>query len=233
MSNHKSCMICKEDFSHNNVFTKEGAAETRISGLCEVCFDNTCFDMHENLSDLTHSYAVELHPVRTVGGCFLAGGALRTLVDADDELKDLDLFFTDEDSLVKTIDYFEAQKGFKNIFACPKRELFTYMNETTQTKVQLVAKEFYTPEQAIASFDITACCAAWDGQKIYKQRRFVSDVLNKRIHLNNIAYPNATMRRMNKYSHKGYLMTKDAIECFVGAVNIMELTEDNMEFYVD
>jgi hypothetical protein len=158
---------------------------------------------------------------------------MRISVDISDELKDIDLFFETEEALNKTLDYFEKHKNFKNIFACPKRELFTYVDEESETKVQLVAKEFYTPQQAIDSFDVTACCAAWDGLKIYKHRRFISDVMHKRIHLNNVQYPNATMRRINKYSHKGYTLTQDAIGYFVETVNGMELTEDNMEFYVD
>lgn len=33
------CVHCKESFSKTNVFTKEGWAETQISGMCEKCFD--------------------------------------------------------------------------------------------------------------------------------------------------------------------------------------------------
>lgn len=35
-----SCIECGEPFSSKNVFTPEGWAETRISGMCESCFDN-------------------------------------------------------------------------------------------------------------------------------------------------------------------------------------------------
>lgn len=232
MSN-KHCVMCKEEFGHNNVFTDAGLKETQISGMCEVCFDNITFDLQENLERFTEDYSEELWPVKNIAGCFLAGGAMRICVDIGDELKDIDLFFETEEALNKTLDYFEGHKNFKNIFACPKRELFTYVDEESKTKVQLVAKAFYTPQEAIESFDVTACCAAWDGESIYKHRRFVSDVINKRIHLNNVQYPNATMRRINKYSHKGYTLTRDAIGYFVETVNGMELTEDNMEFYVD
>lgn len=230
---YKNCVMCKEEFGHNNVFTDAGLRETQISGMCEVCFDSVTYDMYEYIEDLVENYPEELFPVTSVRGCFLAGGAMRTLVDPEDALKDIDLFFETEDALNKTLDYFEANENFKNIFTCPKRELFTYINTEDEVKVQLVAKEFYTPQEAIESLDVTACCAAWDGKSIYKHRRFVSDVMNKRIHLNNIQYPNATMRRINKYSHKGYTLTQDAIRYFVETVNAMELTEDNMEFYVD
>jgi len=37
--NYTNCVCCKEEFSKENVFTQEGAAETQISGMCEKCFD--------------------------------------------------------------------------------------------------------------------------------------------------------------------------------------------------
>lgn len=34
------CIDCGEEFSNNNVFTEAGWKETKISGLCEKCFDD-------------------------------------------------------------------------------------------------------------------------------------------------------------------------------------------------
>jgi hypothetical protein len=34
------CIQCRQPFKYGvNVFTKEGHAETKISGMCEKCFD--------------------------------------------------------------------------------------------------------------------------------------------------------------------------------------------------
>ncbi|MEP9326664.1 hypothetical protein PPMP20_26570 [Paraburkholderia phymatum] len=33
------CRVCGEPFSDANVYSEAGWIETRISGLCEVCFD--------------------------------------------------------------------------------------------------------------------------------------------------------------------------------------------------
>lgn len=40
------CISCGEPFSNKNVFTREGLAEIKISGMCEVCFDEL-FDLEE------------------------------------------------------------------------------------------------------------------------------------------------------------------------------------------
>ena len=85
----------------------------------------------------------------------------------------------------------------------------------------------------IDSFDITACCAAYDGSNFEVNQRFVFDNLNKILNLNKVEYPLATMKRIVKYTEKGFKLQNDAVEFFVTSVNEMKLTEDNMTFYVD
>jgi len=36
------CIKCREGFSPSNVYTDAGWRETKISGLCERCFDEIC-----------------------------------------------------------------------------------------------------------------------------------------------------------------------------------------------
>ena len=38
-TSYTACVHCNEPFSHKNVYSAEGWAETQISGLCEKCFD--------------------------------------------------------------------------------------------------------------------------------------------------------------------------------------------------
>lgn len=33
------CIHCKQPFTHDNIFSADGWAETQISGCCEKCFD--------------------------------------------------------------------------------------------------------------------------------------------------------------------------------------------------
>lgn len=44
---HLTCTNCSLPFSSENVYTREGWAETQISGICESCFD----DMFENMEE--------------------------------------------------------------------------------------------------------------------------------------------------------------------------------------
>lgn len=36
------CIQCREGFSDSNVYSEAGWRETKISGLCERCFDEIC-----------------------------------------------------------------------------------------------------------------------------------------------------------------------------------------------
>ena len=227
------CTACKEEINSSNVFTDAGRKELAISGLCEVCFDNMTFDVSEKLEVLMEKFSKDLQPVVNIKGCFLAGGALRTTVDPTDEVQDLDLFFETKEALDEARAYYDNSGLYKSVFECPKGELFTYRNLETAVKVQLVAKEFYSPQEAIDSFDIIAGCAAWDGEDFYKNRKFISDVLNKRITINVVTYPKSTMRRVAKYVGKGYRLTREAVDAFVDTVSGMELTEENSEYYID
>ena len=43
----KKCFACGKGFSDENVFTALGWEETKISGMCELCFDK-CFEDEED-----------------------------------------------------------------------------------------------------------------------------------------------------------------------------------------
>lgn len=224
--NKRYCICCKEEISYANTRTKAGWDEVEISGMCEKCFDDSTFCMGDGLDDLNQDV------LDIVGnGVVLAGGALRSLIDPDDIVCDYDLFFTDTSKIEATKKYF-LKKGYTKVFECPQGKLITFKDE--DTKVQIINKRDYSScNDIIGSFDITACCAAYDGKEFYKHNRFVFDNLNKLINLNAIEYPIATMKRIAKYSQKGFRLTTQATEDFVTYCNQVELTEDNRVFYID
>lgn len=221
------CSSCGEEISFSNTISPEGWREVNLSGICEKCFDNSTFNLEENLDVLDSSILSLLRD-----GVVLAGGALRALVDTSEEIMDYDLFVLDQGVIPKLKVDLEGL-GYKLVFECPKGQLYTYKNPEG-TKVQIINKRPYKDcEDLITSFDITACCAAYDGNTFYTNDRFVFDNLNKIINLNKVEYPNATLRRIVKYSNKGFKLSNAAVTTFTTTVNSMILTEDNTEFYID
>lgn len=226
----KHCRACNEEISWANTATEDGWQEVSITCTCEKCFDNLTFDMEENVHEISE---VVQKLVQKSPSVVLAGGALRMLVDpCNEEICDYDLFVTDQGVLEKLLADIQAL-GYTKVFECPKRELFTFVT-ADEPKIQVINKRPYKDcGDIISSFDITASCAAWDGENFYKHERFVFDVLNKRINLNTVEYPNATMKRIVKYALKGYTLTPQANDFFITSVNEMELTEANRAMYVD
>lgn len=222
----QQCISCKEQIDWSNTQSPAGWREMHISGMCEKCYDNCTFDL--DIGD--YKYPEEILDI-VKDGVVLAGGALRALVNYDDNPSDYDLFFT-KDKVMETELYFGA-KGYKVVFRCPKNELTT-MTAADGTKVQLITKEIYSsPQELVDSFDITACCAAWDGEVFYKHDRFVFDNINKLINFNRVDYPVATVKRLQKYIQKGFSMQSKAALDLVLMINKTELTEENMKFYID
>ena len=221
------CKSCGEGQSYNNTRTEAGVAEWSISGICEKCFDDITFCIEENIE--------ELHPdiLEIIGnGVVLAGGALRYCIDPDDTICDYDIFFTNLDKVKEVREYLEGLY-YNLIFECPKGELYTYINED-KVKVQLITKKAYSSAEEMAlAFDICACCASWDGEQVHKHNRFVFDNLNKLININKIEFPVASMKRIAKYIKKGFHLTPEASLDFVTLVNQMQLTEDNIQMYID
>lgn len=227
------CLSCGEVISWENTDGDEDLREHMISGVCGVCFEHCCATplLIEDIELQSEDDEI-LDMVKNNDGVILGGGYFRKLVDEDDVLCDYDIFFTKNDAIEKLKNHLELL-GYRQVFACPKGELFTYKKQDG-VKVQLITKFIYSNlREMVDSFDLTACCAGWDGEMFESNRRFIFDVKSKRINLNKVTYPVATMNRIAKYTGKGYTLTPKANLEFVLAVNEMVLDENNMALYVD
>lgn len=227
------CKCCGIAIGFDNTFTDEGKLEAKISGMCEVCFDYNTLqtEVDEMVEDLCEDYDV-INAALNLPGAYVGGGIFRTMVDRNDVVMDIDVFFNKRATADLYMEILE-ELDYNQVFACPQGELYTY-KRGDDVKVQLITKFFYpSVEELVDSFDITACCAGHDGSKFYSNRRFFTDVMNKNIYLNKITYPVATLNRITKYVKKGYSLSATANMDFVEFVNQVELDENNIVYYVD
>tara|TARA_Y100000310_G_scaffold30979_1_gene29406 strand:- start:9710 stop:10444 length:735 start_codon:yes stop_codon:yes gene_type:complete len=229
----KVCISCQQDMGFDNVFSEDAKKEVDITGICEVCFDNTTYPpLFEEAIECRLDYDDIFKMVKSIDGLILAGGVFRYLVDPDEEIKDYDLFFQDRDAVDATQAYLK-NLGYEMVFECPEGSLKTYAKGDLP-KVQLITKWYYANlSEVISSFDITACCAAWCGESYETHKRFYSDVLNKNIYLNTVQYPVATLNRIIKYVGKGYKLSRTGNLDFITTINSTELDEDHLVFYID
>jgi len=145
-----------------------------------------------------------------IGGVYLAGGALRSLVDLDEVVSDYDLFFESQVAAEMTRERLN-NLGFDLIFECPEGKLFTFKGRGM--KIQCVCENYYfTARELISSFDFTACAAAFDGNTLWVHRHFARSVGKKTLKLLSLTFPVATLGRIIKYDKKGYKTGKCRLE---------------------
>ncbi len=177
-------------------------------------------------------------------GCFLAGGSLRTLIN-DEEVCDFDLFFNgqlmyqpvDQDVFqpvlpARVIEVREIleKENFDLIFECPEGKLFTY--KKGEMKVQLILETAGTPDEVINQFDINAGRCAFDGEFIYIPLQFARDVKTKYLSIHDVSFPVATMKRLVKYSNKGYNINR-ACKQFLENIQNKSFNLGDLRVYID
>lgn len=167
------------------------------------------------------------------GNVILAGGSLRHIFFAGDEIADFDIFFLNMHSaeiLKLELESLEAKK----VFECPRGSLTTY--KYNGMKIQLITETIYeSMESLIDTFDINACCIAYNGQQLVTTRRAIRDNRRGRVTINRVDFPNATIGRLVKYGKKGFKIpgtTIDAITAKIEA-DIRAGLDVNRRFYID
>lgn len=163
-------------------------------------------------------------------GAWLAGGALRSLLDGT-ELKDYDLFFKSKENLSEARGILIGL-GAKLVFECPKHELVTYHYKNM--KIQLVTLEFYPNlDICLNTFDINACRIGLDHAHLYIEKAALKDIRTKSVSINLLLYPLATLKRVIKYKEKGYSINKALVNILTVVHKTDPEKELNMRFYVD
>ena len=190
-------------------------------------------------------------------GCFVAGGATRSLINQE-EIADFDIFFCEQPMTVELIAPFDltditatsptiekkitysasvlaikrllVKEKYKLVFSCPEGKLFTY--KQGEIKIQLILECHGQPEEVIGGFDFNATCAALDDEYFYFSKQFIQDIKTKKLSINTVTYPAATIKRLMKYKDKGYGIN-DAIVEFMKNISGKEFDAEKLRLYID
>lgn len=161
----------------------------------------------------------------------LAGGAIRTILTCcHEEVSDYDLFFKTF-SVVPDFRKLLKEFGYKETYACPEEKLFTY--KKNNQKIQLICEtEYNSPQSLIESFDVTACVGAYHQGAVYFSRPFIRAVKTKRLRINNVTFPVATIKRLTKYANKGYNIGQAALD-FMHEISGKTFDGEFLRAYID
>ncbi len=217
--------------------------------------------MKIKLSHLRNSRLNKIAPLWLLNifqyGCFVAGGATRSLINQE-EIADFDIFFCEQPMTVELIESFDAmdltassptiekkityspavlairrrliQEKYKLVFSCPEGKLFTY--KQGNIKIQLILECWGQPEEIVNSFDFNATCAALDNEYFYFSRKFIKDVKTKKLSINTVTYPAATIKRLMKYKDKGYNINSAIVE-FMENISGQAFNKEALRLYID
>lgn len=175
---------------------------------------------------------------------FVAGGAVESIF-RNEEPKDYDIYFSNEsayqDLICDILDSQDDEDSFwyaygKDLddddfkFKLDEKKRFIDITAKDKPKIQLITTMLYeSPEHTLSTFDFTACMgAAQSGGTDFDEDKpdhrviihpmMAVDVARKRLVLNRMTFPASTLRRMIKYTHKGYYACPGSIEKIALAV---------------
>lgn len=173
---------------------------------------------------------------------FLAGGAIRTLISTDEEFDaektDIDLFFFSPDELNIVKEFLENKTNYHKVFQCPEGKLASYVflnGEEPKWKIQCISVSYYDDlKEVIDSFDFTCTQFGTDWEVGLMGETSEKDVMNKHLVFHKVTYPSSTLRRMMKYSRKGYHMEENDFQHFVSILwnRDPQITDEKL-VYVD
>ena len=161
-------------------------------------------------------------PSLNIPGCFLAGGAVLSLVTKT-PINDYDVYPKNEEGLIRAIEEFMDRGFCANI--SDKAVTFVLNNELDsegrRRMGQIILGYYPTAESIFKNFDFTVCMGAYDFDTLEYVfgEDFLTDIASKTLRYNvNTLYPLASFVRTRKYTSKGYKVSK--AELMKMAINV-------------
>lgn len=153
---------------------------------------------------------------------YIAGGCFKNVINGED-VKDIDIFFTNEKEQIKAKMYYSDNKDYVKAYNNDKVDAFK--NIKTNVIVELVKTKFGTPQELLKTFDFTITKMAIftekiptdDGNeiinnKIIYHKKFFEDLTMKRIIIDSkeLSMPLGTFNRALRYTKYGYTMCRNS-----------------------
>ena len=191
-------------------------------------------------------------------GAYISGGAITSIIQKH-PIIDIDMFFLTEKSFKETLRLFiveaernkleEAERWVFDKYSIVTRDMEKFCQNSKDYRyiglkhenlnrpmVQLLKLYWYdSPEQIIDSFDITVAqfIVGNDGIMKFNPMSFY-DIANKKLVLHRLQWAGSTLRRIIKYSKKGYYACPGSLINIAEAINKKEKLENENEYmYVD
>lgn len=178
--------------------------------------------------------------------CWIAGGCVRDLCLYGHHNTDIDVFFKTTEDCNKA---YHEMMGYKRTDIQDDNSTGATHTESSELilknervfkfsvpglgKIDIVRVLGKSPGDTIANFDFTVCAAAVDrAGNFYCHSRFFEDLVNRKLVIVKLPAPMSTMRRLQKYTQKGYTICQGGLLEIGKAVQNIDLSQQQV-YYVD
>jgi hypothetical protein len=172
-------------------------------------------------------------------GAWVAGGCFESLIRGE-KPKDYDIFFQNEEAFMETLQRLTVRKDVSGQFeeedevqepatqykvsnVNPEKMRtsscrFVDLHREGCPKVQLIKTMWYPSlAHVLHSFDFTAAQIGMDKEGVVLNPLAVLDISRKRLVLSRMTFPSSTLRRMIKYTQKGYYACPGSLQVIAQA----------------
>jgi hypothetical protein len=132
--------------------------------------------------------------------CWIAGGSVRDYFQSIPINTDIDIFFPNETEMNKCLEYFKKSEISEILWESEHGCKIKYKKHT----FDIIKHYFNSPIDSIENFDFTVSMFAVDNDYVYHGETSFIDLSKKQIMINKITYPPSTMKRIIKYTKKGF-----------------------------
>lgn len=143
---------------------------------------------------------------KTTAKCWIAGGALRDYFTMGWTSSDLDVYFPNEKELLKAMREL-VNAGYSIAYESENSVKLSRGKD----QVDLVKVYFASPEETFATFDFTCVCCSVSPEGVWHHPTFFIDLAQKKLVINKLWKPLGTLKRLQKYAKKGYVMENDQL----------------------
>lgn len=177
---------------------------------------------------------------------FIAGGCFKNIFNRE-TLKDIDIFFRNEEDFLKADTYFSKSPIYELVYV--NRNAVSYLNTKTKTRIELIRNIFGSPKEVISQFDFTvvkiafckylsnfsfeklAVCGALSSDIIYSDQ-FFQDLVMKKLKIDDeIINPITTFERTLRYIKYGYTLDKESKQKLISSIRqtpeMADLSDEN------
>jgi hypothetical protein len=200
-------------------------------------FNLFCSQRNLPIKNLERFSTVLKQILATNTSCFIMGGAIRRILLGEEGIKsDVDLFFTSDADFGKALQTFHNNKDiFKFEKETNNHVCFIWLEQNVPVQlIKIIPKQDCNVEDILNEFDYTICQFAVNYKNLdvlYSGDSSLFDLGRKRLVINNITYPVASLRRLIKYSKQGFYACQGCLQHFLESTKELDL--NNVIEYID